>query len=89
MVEAIFAVVWFGVAAVTSLLSVAWQEARERRQAGRAAMLDGVLEAVTWAPIVLVVAGYWSVIGACILGSMFGSWWGVRRLAKAERCGDE
>lgn len=71
---------WTAVAATTDWLSVLWQECREQRRPWAAAGLGAVLESLTWAPLVLVIATeQWTVVGACVVGSALGSGLGVAR----------
>lgn len=84
MLEIVFAVAWFFLAAATDSLSVEWQEAREQRRAVKAGVLGAALECLTWAPLVLAIKGYWLVVVACVIGSAFGSWRAVARLGAKE-----
>lgn len=85
LIEALACVVWFCIAATSDWLSVAWHDAREKRHARRSAHLAVALEAVTWAPLLLVFeTGYWSVIVASLAGSWVGSYVAVRRLPLPE-----
>jgi hypothetical protein len=68
-------------AAVTDVLAVAWHDARERRAAGRAALIAAGLEAAAWVPVVVAIeTGDARVAVAAIVGSAIGCWLAVRRL---------
>jgi hypothetical protein len=72
-------IVWFFAAAAADALGVWWQEARERREALKCAVLAVLLEAISWGPVVAVLyTGHWAVIAACLAGSWVGSYLGVR-----------
>ncbi len=79
MVAVVVAVAWFAVEAISDWLSCAWQDARESRRAARAANIGATLNAITYAPLLIVWAtGNWLVIPASVAGAWVGSYLGVR-----------
>ncbi len=74
----------------SDLLSCEWQSARERGQLVRLGSLSGLLEALSWVPVVVFVyTESWPLIAASIVGAIVGGVWGgvrEKRRAKIERC---
>lgn len=71
---------FFVLAAAADALSVRWQEARERREVARLALLSMVLEALTWLPVwFAITAEDWRIAAVSIAGSGLGAAWGMRR----------
>ncbi len=85
MIFAAIIAAWVLISALGDWLSCEWHAARDAGRAWYAAALAGVLEVLTWAPVVLYVAteSLW-VLLACVAGSSAGSWLGVRRAARTK-----
>lgn len=80
-VAVLIALVVLVVAAATDALAVAWHAARERRAAGRAALIAMALEAAAWLPVLAAIeTGDPRIAVAAVAGSGLGCALAIRRL---------
>jgi len=71
---------FFVLATTADWLSVKWHEQRFAGHRTRAAAIAGMLEVLSWLPIyVAIKEDSVSILVVSVVGSMLGSWIGIRR----------
>jgi len=85
-------IVFLVVAYAADYVTIEWHKARESRNKSRTTILSGVLETISWSPILIAISTENSTAWACavasVIGSCIGTWHGMMKLEKdAERSG--
>jgi len=80
------AVMFLIVAYAADYVTIEWHKSRESRKKARTAFLSGILEAISWSPILVAISTENSTAWLCaitsIMGSYIGTWHGMVKLEK-------